>query len=171
MSQTLKTTNKSQKGFTLNELLIALAITGVIGGTITMSIIQLVSVNAQNTSRITALKQVENATYWISRDAQMAQTVQTVGGSGFPLTLTWVDFDNTSNNVTYSLQSGELRRAYSVNGGQPTVTVVAKQISNNSTATNFQFDGDVLTFKITASPGGFRPVSESRVTQVVPKPR
>ncbi len=171
MSYRLGVTSKSQRGFTLNEMLVALAILGVIAPAIGMSIFQVLSINALTGNHMIAVKQVENAIYRISRDAQMAQTVQTGGGSGFTLNLTWVEWDNTSNNVTYTIQNGELRRAYSINGGQPTSTVVAQHINTDSGVTNCQFVSGVLTFKITVSIGGFRPVSESRAGIVFPKPQ
>ncbi|MFC2021123.1 type II secretion system protein J [Chloroflexota bacterium] len=165
----LRVTSKNQKGYTLNEMLVALAILGVIAPAISMVIFQVISVNTLTGNHLTAVNQVENAMYWIGRDAQMAQTVQTGGGSGFPLNLTWVDWDLTSNNVTYSIQNGELQRAYSINGGLPTSTVVAQHINNDSEATNCQYASGVLTFKITASLGGFRPKSETRIHEVFPK--
>lgn len=171
MSCKLGGTSKSQRGFTLNEMLVALAILVVIAPAIGMSIFQVLSVNSLTANHLTAVKQVENAVYCISRDALMTQTVQTGGGSGFPINLTWVEWDNTSNNVTYTTQNGELQRAHSINGGQPTSTVVAQYINTDSGATNCQFAGGVLTFKITASLGGFRPASEIRVCKVVPRPQ
>ncbi len=171
MSCRLGIIGRSQGGYTLNEMLVALAILGVIAPAIGMSIFQVLAVNDLTANHMTAVKQVENAIYRISRDAQMAQTVQTGGGSGFPLNLTWVEWDNISNNVTYSVQNGELQRAYSVNGTQPTSTVVAQHINTDSGATNCQFASGVLAFKITVSIEGFRPASETRVGKVVPKPQ
>ncbi len=153
----------------LVEMLVALAITGVIAGTISMSIFQVLSVNAQSVARIIAVKQVENAIHRISRDAQMAQIVQAGVGSGFPLNLIWVKWDNTENQVTYTVQDGELERAYSVNGGEPTRTVLAQHINTESGATNCQFVNGVLTFRITVSLGGFKPVSEIRTCKIVPR--
>jgi len=115
------------------------------------------------------VKQVENAIYRINRDAQMAQTVQTSNGSGFPVNLTWMQWDSTSNNVTYSIQNGSLWRACSINGSQPTNTTVAQNINTDSAKTNLDFVSGVLTFKVTASIGGFRPASETRVGKVIPK--
>ena len=163
--------NKGQDGFTLYELLIALAITGIIAVAVTMLIIQLSSSYSLNTNHMTAVKQVENAVHSISRDAQMAQNVQPVGGSGFPLYLTWVEWDNTSNNVTYSIQNRTLLRAYSFNSSAPVITKVAQDINSNASASNCQFANDVLTFKITASIAGFKTATETREGKVIPRPR
>lgn len=161
--------SRCQRGFTLYEMLVSLAVLGVIIPVMGMSIFQVLSINTLTGNHLTAVKQVENAIYRINRDVQMAQTVQTGAGSGFPLNLIWVEWDNTSNNVTYTIQNGELWRANSVNSGQPTSVVVAQHINTDSGMTNLQFVGGVLTVKITASLGGFRPASETRVGTVLPK--
>jgi prepilin-type N-terminal cleavage/methylation domain-containing protein len=160
---------RNQGGFTLVEILVALAILGVILPVAGMSIFQVLSINTLTGNHLTVVKQVENAVYRINRDAQMAQTVQTSNGSSFPLKLIWVQWDSTSNNVTYTLQNGVLSRVCSINGSQPTSAVVAQNINPDSAMTNLDFASGVLTFKITASIGGFRPASETRVGKVIPK--
>lgn len=97
--------SRYQRGFTLYEMLVSLAILGVIIPVIGMSIFQVLSINTLTGNHLTAVKQVENALYRINRDAHMAQTVQTGGGSGFPLNLIWVEWDNTSNNGNYGRAS------------------------------------------------------------------
>jgi len=170
MFHRLKLINKNQRGFTLIELVVAIAITALIIGGITMAIFQVFDVNSRSTTRMTAVKQVENAVHWLSRDAKMAQDVQPGENSGFPLNLTWVEWDNTVNQVTYALENGGLKRSHSVDGGEPTETVVARHIDSDPAMTNCEFDGGVLTFELTANLGGFRPASETRVCEVIPRP-
>jgi len=71
----LKSINKNQKGFTLIELIVAIAITGLIIGAIVASIFQLFNISARSDSRMLAVRQVQNAGHWISRDTLMAQSV------------------------------------------------------------------------------------------------
>jgi len=170
MLRRLGVIKRNQRGFTLIEVLVATAITGFIGVGITMAASQVLNINALSINHITVLKQVENATYWINRDAQMAQIVQPSGGSGFPLNLSWVEWDNTMHQVSYTLESSKLYRSYSVNGGQPSQTVVAEHINTNAGMTNCQFAGGVFTFKVTASVSGFRPATETRMAQMIPRP-
>lgn len=161
--------DRHQEGFTIFELVVVLAVIAVIAPVITIALFQVLSVNTLTSNHLTAVKQVESAIYRIGRDAQVAQTIQTGGSSGFPLNLVWVEWDSTSNNVTYTLQNGELWRACSVNGSPATSFIVAQNISSDASKTNLEFASGVLTVKITAALGGFRPTSETRLVEVFPK--
>ena len=77
----------SQKGFTLIEVLAVLVITSIIGLGATITTLQVLSQGSQNNDYTTASRHAMNAIYWVSRDAQMSQTVTPGGGDGFPLTL------------------------------------------------------------------------------------
>ena len=52
---------EGQRGFTLVELLVVIAITGLIGSVVAGAVIQVFSVSTRNTSRMTIVKQLENA--------------------------------------------------------------------------------------------------------------
>ncbi len=160
---------RNQRGFTLIELLLANAITAFIGVGIAAAVFQIINVSALSNNHVITVKQVESAIHWINRDAQMAQTVQPSVGSGFPLNLSWVEWDDTSHQVSYVLQNGKLIRNHSVNGGEAQETTVAQYINADPVNTNCQFAGGVLTFKVTASVGGFRSASETRISQVIPR--
>jgi len=86
------------------ELVIAIAITGLITGGITMGIFQVIDMNARTSNHMTAVNQVQNAGYWVSLDAQMAQSVNAAGASGFPLTFTWTDWNGDEYQVDYTLE-------------------------------------------------------------------
>jgi len=90
--------NKNQMGFTLGELMLAFAISGVITGGVTMTMFQVIDGNIRASNHMTAVRQVQNAGYWVSHDAQMAQTVAVGAGSLF--TLSWVGWEYPSGSNT-----------------------------------------------------------------------
>jgi prepilin-type N-terminal cleavage/methylation domain-containing protein len=169
----LRVIQRDQKGFTLIELLVVVAITGLITWGITMTIFQVFNTNTRNSSHMIAIRQVQNAGSWVSPDVQMAQSVNATGGQGFPLTLTWIEWETgDSHAVNYTLEDNTLQRSYSVNGGDPTVTTVAEYIDPDPDQTSCYPlgvlpPGAVLTFTVTATVGG---ESETRVYEVKPRP-
>jgi hypothetical protein len=162
--------NNDQKGVTAIEMLVATAISSFIGFGIAMAAFQMININARSTNHVAAVKQVESAAYWIGHDAAMAQVVQPTGGSGFPLSLSWVEWDNTNHQVSYTLGNGELRRIHYVNQAETGQTVVAENISSNQQLTYCRFLDGMVTLKVTALVGGFRSASETRMAQVIPRP-
>ena len=89
---------RSEKGFTLIELLVTIAILGAIMGGMSAAVITIMKVSPQNNNWAIALRQVQNAGYWISRDVQMAQSVggddASTAESEF-LTLSWIGWEWT----------------------------------------------------------------------------
>jgi len=174
MFNRLKKINKSQKGFTLIELIIAIAITALIIGGITVSVFQLFQlfkVNASTSNRMLAVRQVQNAGHWVSRDVQMAQSVDAAGAFGFPLTLTWAEYvSGDVHQVVYTLveEDSELRRSHSVNGGGPTETLVAQYIDTDNT--RCEFTGGKLILTVTATVSGLHEATETRVYEASPRP-
>jgi prepilin-type N-terminal cleavage/methylation domain-containing protein len=73
---------KNQRGFTLIELIIAIAITTLIIGGVASALFQVYNVNTLNSNHMNATRQVQNAGFWISQDSQMAQIVDTTDDVG-----------------------------------------------------------------------------------------
>ena len=119
---------KDEKGFTLPELIVAMAISSLVVTAATGATFQILnSGKASNYS--VAYRQVQAAGYWVSQDALQAQAVDPgpVQDAGFPLVLEWTDWDNNEYSINYTLEdmdSGDLKylqRQESVNG-TPTET-------------------------------------------------
>ena len=172
----LRSINRNQKGFTLIELMIAMAISGIITGSVTMTIFQVVDSSSRTSNHMTAVRQVQSAGYWVSHDALMAQdlvladeSVDDPDGSRFPFTLTWSDWTNNEvYTVVYSIVGDELQRAHSVNSGAATMGVIAEFIDPENTSC--QYTGGTLTFAVTATVGaGSAAQTETRTYEIVPR--
>lgn len=161
--------SRRQNGFTMIEMLVAVAIAGLIGGGVVMSIAQTVNTSAQNSDHTLAVNEFRNAVYWIRHDAKMAQTIQVdAGDSGLPLVLSWVEWDNSQHEITYDLDGGKLIRTKSVDGNESTM-LVAENI--DPALTSFEFVGGMLSFDLTITVGeGSRTVTESQECTVDPRP-
>jgi prepilin-type N-terminal cleavage/methylation domain-containing protein len=159
----LKSIAKSQVGLTLIELLIALAITGIIMGTATAITFQVFDGEARANNHLDALSRVQNAGREISRDVGMAQLVD--WPEGYIIKLTWYGWDDDkTHRVDYSLENNELKREHYI---------------NESLESSYIFEyifceldpEDGFTFILTATVGvGSQQVSETRVYSVTPRP-
>jgi len=168
---------RDQRGLTLVELLIAILLAGIVTSGITMTIFQVFNMNSRTSSHMVAIRQVQHAGKQVSQDLLQAQGVDLGGGSGFPLTLAWTDWDDAQHEIDYTLEDmagglKKLQRSHSVNGGEPTVILVAEYIDLAETSCvcncvdGCDCDNLVLTFTVTANVGG---QSETRVYEVTPR--
>ena len=164
--------HKNQIGLTMIELLLAMTISGIVTGAITMTMFQVINGSARTNNHMTTVRQVQSGGYWVSRDANMAQNVATDNLTGSQiLELSWTEWDGTVNTVVYSLEdmaSGglkNLQRSHSIDGN----SFVAQYINPATTSCNFT-DG-VLIFTVTATVGsGSQEENETRVYRIVPRP-
>jgi prepilin-type N-terminal cleavage/methylation domain-containing protein len=138
-----------ERGFTLVELVIATAITGLIVSFLGTGAYQMLTITEQGNNRLTAMHELQNAACWFSIDGQGANSG--TGGSGLVLTLS----DNST--VTYSLAGTELRRTLA--GAQMT-------LARNISSANFSIAGRVITMSLTSSPAGRQDASESGTYKV-----
>jgi prepilin-type N-terminal cleavage/methylation domain-containing protein len=147
----------NQKGFTLIEILVALAIAGVILGVTSAAVITIIKTSSQNDEWNVNLRQVQNAGHWITRDALMAQVVSD-NTPGVFLNLSWCDWDNNTYNVQYDLDGTTLTRSLtrSLSGESPVLisqSLIAQYIVPDPAYTNCDWnDNDQkLTVTIRAS--------------------
>jgi len=161
---------KNQRGFTLLELLVVIALTGIIGAAAAMSIHQVFTGTALSNDQNTAVNQVRSAAYWIIRDGQMAKTVNDNPEVPKFLELTWASWDGSeSYNVTYELLDSPdglkvLQRNYD---GQQ--MLIAQYIKPEGAGTDCHWDEveKVLSVNITAEVGD---KTETRTFQVKARP-
>ena len=152
---------RCERGFTLIELLVVIALIALLSSGAGIAVVQSITVTKSSNDHMTVIRQVQNAGYWISRDALMAENVlvDNLTPSSF-LIITWTEwgYDEASiyHSVTYSFQDmsdgvGKLKRTHWSSDGADEETLVAEYIDSN--ATNAIYTGPVLTAQITSSLG------------------
>ena len=144
---------KSERGFTMVDLVMATAITGLIVSFLGTSIYQMLGVTEYGNDKLIATHELQNAAYWFQLDGQKAKSAR--GGDNLVLTLT----DNST--VTYDLTDTTLERT--VSGGQ---MVLAKNISE----VTFTINDRVITMSLTSSPEGRDNISENGIYKVYLRP-
>lgn len=177
---TPNTLHDKERGFTLIEILLALAITGILAIGIVVAIAQINKVDYICNSRVIAVKQVENAVHYINRDIQQAQKIE-VNGSGYWIRLTWVSWeDNSQIQVIYNVDGNQnlIREELVTLGGSTTTssTNVAKYIESGSKIVTAPDTGQTppeksWTVQLTSSyTSGSKTATETREIKVIPRP-
>lgn len=165
----MKKLKKDQRGFTLIELVIVIALTGIITAAITMTIFQVFNMNTRTANRMTAVSQVLNAGKIVSEDVLEAQSVTPGGCTNCVVSLNWTEVggNQTTHRIKYTLIDGRLTREdLALNS----TTIAAEHITVASVTPpqpcSFPNCG-AYNFTVTATVGG---QSETRVYQVKPRP-
>ena len=176
---------RKQSGITMLELLIGMLITSLIATGVTTAVYQVVTGNARTSNHMIAVRQVQSAGYWVSRDSQMAQSVETSNATttGFPLTLTWTEWDGERNVVTYDIGTGtggikQLDKEHLIYGTDGALTAnvtspVARYIIDTSSPplTSCNLTDGVLTLTVTATVGSdSNQGTETRIYEIAPRP-
>ena len=92
-----------QRGFTLLEILVSMAIIGLLAAPMVGAMGQIVFRTAENSTRIRALVSMENAGRTLGRDIRIAQATDLATNTTDPTTLglTWTDWADASQYDTY----------------------------------------------------------------------
>ena len=144
---------KGQKGVTLPELLITVAITGLIVSLLGAAIYQIITVTESGNDRMIAIHELQNAGHWVTLDGQMARTAS--GGNELALTLP------DGSSITYEVEDTELLRT-----ADESQMILAQNISSIS----FSVENRVITMTITSSPEGRANISEQGTYKVCLRP-
>lgn len=134
-----------EKGFTLLELLVAVALTGVVSMVVATTVLQMFSESERSTERLSASLQVANAGFWLERDTASAQSI-TVPTSGTFVIMQWTSWNGEQTNVAYSLVDSsnglkKLVRNYSVEGSTSVSAFIADSIVAASTSAVLETSG------------------------------
>jgi prepilin-type N-terminal cleavage/methylation domain-containing protein len=176
-----------ETGFTLIELLVAVPILAIVMLGATMAIIQLVQAG-NNSNHMSAVRHVQDAGFWVSRDSVQAQIITDNNTSTLTidvddpasnqteiLILEWTEWaTDEEHRVVYSLvdmPSGgvhQLQRYHTTNSTNPTTIIVAEFIDGS--VTECEWTGDdhrSFYFKVTATVANR---TEYREYEIRPRP-
>ena len=144
---------KEQEGFTLVELIIAVAIIGLIVSFLGTAIYQIITVTNYGNARLTAMHGLQNTAHWFILDGQKASTAS--ADSDLVLTI------SGNSSITYSLAGTELRR---IAGGAPIT------LAHNITSASFSIENRLITMSLISSPESRGDVSENGTYKVYLRP-
>jgi type II secretory pathway pseudopilin PulG len=131
---------KGERGYTLVEALIAIAITGFLVTVLGMVVQQMVH-------------PVQNAAHWLTLDGQTAQSA--VGGSSLTLTLP------NEGTITYTLSGDKLYRLYGSSN---------RTMAGNVASANFTVQDRVIYMTIVTVPDSRWDISENYTYQAYMRP-
>lgn len=166
-----------EKGFTIVELVVALAIITLISSAAVTTIFQIIPGTKRSNDYMTAIRQVQNAGYWISHDVRIAEGA-TADGLELPsfLILTWTEQDYGGgdpiyHSVTYFFADlsdtiGTLKRNHWSSAGVNEETLIAEYIYYNpddpDNTSKANYVSPVLTVQLTAVSGEATAMKEYR---------
>ncbi len=159
----IKKLSQNQKGMALLELLVVIALIGLLTialGSISYGVIYR---TAGNSAHVSAASGMESAVSWITNDGQRSQNTNLIPGAEAVsnLTLSWTDpTAGDFYEISYFLSGNDLRRRESINSVVQTERTVAKYM----TAISFsQPVNETRLFKVSlTSSGGSPRVNETR---------
>ena len=154
----------SELCYTLAELMVAIAVSALIVVGSLLILRHVAVVTAENRSEMLAKLQVQYVGFWISEDALQAQSVGLKDpdpeGIGFPLTLTWKEWDGDENKVTYEVEGmvdemgrnlWRLKRGHTLNGESQGTIVVGEYLDPGLTRCFWdESSDDLLVLEVTA---------------------
>jgi len=136
----------AQRGATLIEFLATMSIAALIAGAAGVTLFQIFNTSGRNNDRFTALHEVDNAHYWIGKDARSAQATDLADGgpASNSMSLSWIDGSGAAHSSYYSLSGKELRRDYDG---------AVLSLARNLSSIQFSRSSQLITVSIVSSPG------------------
>jgi len=158
-----------QKGFTLVELLVALAVGSLVIVGALGAIHQVVWGTSRTNSQVVVLTDVHQAALQLKKDLQMAQSADFDLPDGSAVKLGWTDYtsfgdlepEERIHTSSYELfGNGELRRIYDYEKPSETTSIIGRNITSVD-ITQDPVDDRVINVIITTTAGDMTPRSET----------
>ncbi len=154
----------NQRGFTLIEILVSAAVSGMVIAVVIPIVFQLTVGSVRVTEKGSVIVSLDQAAHWLNRDLVQAQTTDLVDGADpvSQMTLTWTDLtiwaneeeEDYSHSITYALSGTQLMRTY--DGGQQTIA------GRNIAKVEFSLVGRSITVLFESSQDSQPPISLTR---------
>lgn len=110
-----KQRKKSQLGFTMIEVVIAIAISAILLVGSVELVSHMVIASAKNRANTMSMLQVQYVGFWITEDVVQARAdgvtlhdPENPGASHFPLTIQWTQWNGDENKIVYSIDGSPL---------------------------------------------------------------
>ncbi len=179
--------NKRQAGFTLLELIIALAVGVIILAILGGALYQILAGSSSSTNNMMAIRQVQNVGYWVSMDVQQSTPEYiTVGDNaetpdiGEVFTVVWdvITFDDVllkdGRMAVYRLDEGTLYRDYYITGTMPYDTLLEDYIFSYQKTTmiaqyidGIEFtNGNTVILDVSATVEGWKTGTAERIYEI-----
>ncbi len=146
-----------QRGFTLIEVLVTLAVSSVLLTGAVLSIQQIMVTTSRNNSQVVVLDEVNRAALQFKKDLQSRDSAN-ISADSHAITINWIDNASfapgspQAYTASYGLSGTNLLRT-----GDNTTTIVARRINNIS----FSQNGVYINVAITATSSSFPYKSET----------
>jgi prepilin-type N-terminal cleavage/methylation domain-containing protein len=144
---------KGERGFTLLESVLTIAITGFIVAVLSLTVQQIVTVPEKGGAQTNAVHSVQNAAHWMTLDGQTA--LSAVGGDDLTLTLPG------GSVISYTLDGTELKRTYASK---------TQTLADDISSVNFDVQDRTIYMTIVATPESRWGISENQTYQVYMRP-
>lgn len=170
---------RNEKGFTIVEMVVAVSLAAMLALAATAFTFHALRTSAKTQDSLVALSSVQNAGYWVSHDANMADDVITTDLTAPAImVIKWTDWgygeDNIYYSATYSVDDvtagvGKLNRRLQSSDGLDQRTLVADNIyydlSDPANSTNVTYQNQTIEFRVAAHSGSGVEVRNYEISQ------
>ncbi|MCX7912596.1 MAG: type II secretion system GspH family protein [Dehalococcoidales bacterium] len=163
--------HRTEAGYTMIEIVVVLCLTSIIALGATVANAQTITQVSRNNEVAALTRQVLNAVHYISRDAQMAQSITTTTSLATAnITITWETWDHVATCVTYYTENNTLKRLFRIGEGSAQEMLIAQDIDPDSSSIIRNPLTGELEITITARSGsGRNSITISRQKSITPR--